>query len=143
MKQLPDLETFTKNLIDKGFTSYFQTEGAYPGKLKETINKYLDACNNGSERPNSEGIFLLSTYLRWLGDDKPSIKCNMWVKHKNDVFDLQKMEIENKDRYGQLLKKLELKNLSTSSVPTAREAIGQVSEFPQQKLSSRRRGFKM
>lgn len=143
MKQLPDLEIFTKNLMDKGYTGYFQTEAAYSGKLKESISKYLDACGNGSERPNSSGIFLLSTYLRWLGDDKPSIECNMWVRHKDGVFDLQKMEIKSKDRYGQLLKKSELKNLSTSSVPIIREAIEKVSEFPQQKLSSRRRGFKM
>lgn len=143
MKQLPDLEIFTKKLMDKGFTGYFQTQGAYPGKLKESISKYLDACNNGNERSNRAGIFLLSTYLRWLGDDKPSIECNLWIRQKNGVFDLLKMEIKSKDRYGQLLKKSELKSLSISSVPTVREAISQVSEFPQQKLFSRKRGFRM
>lgn len=143
MKQLSDLETFTNSLIDKGFTGYFQTEGAYPGKLKESISKYLDACNDGSEKPKSPEIFLLSTYLRWLGDDKPSIKCNMWVRYKNGGFDLQKMDIERKDRYGQLLKKSEIKSLSTGSFPTVKEAIAQVSEFPQQKLSPRKRGCRM
>ncbi|MNY18004.1 hypothetical protein D3C86_1513550 [compost metagenome] len=53
------------------------------------------------------------------------------------------MEIRSQDRYGQLLKKSELKNLSISSIPTLKEAIAQVSAFPQEKLSSRKRGFRM
>jgi hypothetical protein len=52
------------------------------------------------------------------------------------------MEIRSKDRYGQLLKKSELKNLSINSIPTLKEAIVQVSVFPPQ-LSSRKRGFSM
>lgn len=59
-----------ENLVEKGFTGYFQTEAAYLGKLKESISKYLDACKDGSERPNASGIFLLSTYLQWSGDNK-------------------------------------------------------------------------
>jgi hypothetical protein len=53
------------------------------------------------------------------------------------------MEIRSKYRYGKLLKKTELKNLSISSIPILKEAIAQVSVFPQQKLSSRKRGFRM
>ena len=143
MKQLPDLDTFAKSLIEKGFTGYFQTQTAYPGKIKESISKYLEACNKGNDRPNKDGIFLLSTYLRWSGDDKPRIECHMWVRQENGIFDLQRMEITSKDRYGQLLKKSELRDISTSSVPTVKEAIEQVSEFPQQKLSSRKRRFRM
>lgn len=53
------------------------------------------------------------------------------------------MEIRSKDRYGQLLKKSELKNLSINSIPTLKEAIAKVSVFSQQTLTSRKRGFKM
>ena len=142
MKQLPDLDAFTKILIDKGFNGYFQTQVTYPGKLKESITDYMEACNNGKERSDRDGNFLLSTYLQWSGDDNPSIVCNFWVRQENDGFDIQKMEIISKDRYGQLLKKSELKNLSINSIPTLKEAIAQVSIFSQQ-LSSRKRGFRM
>ncbi|EJL62774.1 hypothetical protein [Flavobacterium sp. CF136] len=139
-----DLDTFEKKILDKGFTGYFQTAAAYPGKLKESISEYLDACSNGREIPNTNGLFILSTYLQWSGDDKERIECNLWVKHENDTFDVQKMEIEKKDRYGQLLKKSELKNLSADSVPTLREAILEVSGSPKQNLSSRKkRGFRI
>lgn len=143
MKQLPNLDAFVKILIDKGFTGYFQTDSAYSGKLKESITKYLEACNNGTERPYKDGIFSLSTYLQWSGDDKDRIECNLLIRQENDVFDIQKMEIIRKDRYGQLLKKSELKNLSTGSIPTLKEAIEQVSVYSQQKLSDRKRGFRM
>jgi hypothetical protein len=143
MKQLPDLDAFAKILIDKGFNSYFQTQVAYPGKLKESITEYMEACNNGTERSDRDGNFLLSTYLQWSGDDDPSIVCDFWVRQENDGFDIQKMEIRSKDRYGQLLKKSELKNLSINSIPTLKEAIAEVSVFSQQKLSSQKRGFRM
>lgn len=143
MKQLPDLDTFAKILIDKGFSGSFQTAVAYPGKLKESITEYMEACNNGKERYNRDGNFLLTTYLQWSGDDNPSIVCDFWVRQENDGFDIKKMEITCKDRYGQLLKKSELKNLSIGSLPTLKEAIAQVSVFSQQKLSSRKRGFRI
>ena len=143
MKQLPDLASFAQILTDKGFNGSFQTQVAYAGKLKESITDYMEACNNGKERSDRDGNFLLSTYLQWSGDDKESIVCDFWVRKENDYFDIQKMEIRSKDRYGQLLKKTELKNLSVNSIPTLKEAIAQVSVFPQQKLSSRKRGFRM
>jgi hypothetical protein len=143
MKQLPNLDTFVKILIDKGFNAYFQTQVAYPGKLKESITEYMEACNNGKERSDRDGNFLLSTYLQWSGDDNPSIECNFWVRQESDGFDIQKMEIRSKDRYGQLLKKSELKDLSINSIPTLKEAIARVSVISQQKLSSPKRGFKM
>lgn len=143
MKQLPDLNAFTKIIIDKGFDGSFQTKVAYPGKLKESITEYIEACNDGKERSNRDGNFLLTTYLQWSGDDNPSIICDFWVRQENDRFDIQKMEITNKDRYGQLLKKSELENLSINSIPTLKEAIAHVSVFSQQKLSSQKRGSRM
>jgi hypothetical protein len=102
---LPDLASFAQILIDKGFNGSFQTQVAYAGKLKESITDYMEACNNGKERSDRDGNFLLSTYLQWSGDDKESIVCDFWVRKENQGFDLQKMEIRSKDRYGQLLKK--------------------------------------
>ena len=52
------------------------------------------------------------------------------------------MNIERIDQYGQLLKQSKLTDLSTSSVPTRKEAIAQVSDKPKEQLSSRKGGLK-
>lgn len=88
-------------------------------------------------------ILMLTTYLQWNGDDKPKVECNMWVKFENGLFDVQKMNIERIDQYGQLLKQSKLTDLSTGSVPTRKEAIAQVSDTPKQQLSSRNRRFRL
>lgn len=143
MKQLPGLDEFTKILMDKGYNSYFHTEGAYPGKLKDSISGFLEACRHGADKPLYADSLLLRTYLEWNGGGKPNIQCLMRVKHKDGRFDVRKMDIERTDRYGQLIKKSELTNLTTDSVPTAKEAIAYVSEKPRIQVSTRKRGFRM
>ena len=44
MEALTDLNTFVKILMDKGYTNYFHTQGAYAGKLKDSIEEYLGKC---------------------------------------------------------------------------------------------------
>lgn len=143
MKHLLDLDSFAKTLTDKGYKGHFLTEASYPGKLRESIDEYLDACRNKADWPRYHKLFLLSTYLQWSGDDSPRIACNLWVRREKDKLDVQKMVIERKDRYGQLLKKMELTGLTTETVPTLKEAVELVSEAPKQQLSSRNRGFGM
>ncbi|MGJ1526237.1 hypothetical protein ACR79H_11285 [Sphingobacterium spiritivorum] len=143
MKQLYDLEMFAKTLTDKGYDGYFHTEAAYADKLKDSINGFLEACEKGTDKPMLPNILLLKTYLQWNGDDKPKVECNMWVKYENGSFDVQEMDIERTDRYGQLLKQSKLTNLTTGSVPTVKEAIAQISEKPKEQTVSRKRGFRM
>lgn len=143
MKQLVDLDTFANKLKDKGYNGYFQTAAAYPGKLKESISDYLKDCQNDTDKSNRSEILILSTYLQWNGDDKQRIKSNLYVKHENGTFDVQKMDIVRTDCYGQVLKKSQLTNLSTGSIPTLKEAIAQVMEVPKQQLPSRNRRFRM
>jgi hypothetical protein len=143
MKQLLDLDTFAKTLTYKGYDGYFQTQGAYSGKIKESISSFLEACKNGMDKPMLPNILMLNAYLQWNGEDKPKVQCSMWVKYENGLFDVEKMDIERKDQYGHSLKKYELKNLTTGSVPASEEAIAQVSEKLNEELSSRKRGFRM
>lgn len=143
MKQLFDLDKFANKMKDKGYNGCFQTDAAYPDKLKESISEYLKDCQNDTDKPNRSEILILSTYLQWNGDDKQKIKSNLYVKHENGTFDIQKMDIVRTDCYGQVLKKSQLTNLSTDSIPTLKEAIAQVIEVPKQQLSSRNRGFRM
>lgn len=145
MEQQFDLDTFSKILTDKGYDGYFHTEGCCAGKLKDSISEFLEAWDNGKEVPLLENHLHLSTYLQWNGEDKPKIKSNMCVRYENGKFDLQKMEmyVRRIDGYGQLLKQSKLTTLTASSVPTAKEAIAQVSDNPKQQLSSRSRRFKL
>lgn len=142
MKQLIDLDTFAKALTDKGYDGYFLTEAAYPDKIKDSINRFLEACRNGTDKPLSADSFSLKTYIEWNGEDKPKTECYMRVRHEDGKFDVQKMEIERTDQYGHSMKKLELTNLTTSSVPTRKEALVQMSETPKQHISPRKGGFR-
>lgn len=141
MEVKSDLNTFAKILTEKGYDGYFHTEGAYAGKLKESISKYLENCRNGLEgTPKPE--LLLTSYLQWSGEDAPYVVCNMYVSHKNGKFSLEKMEISREDSYGQLLKKSELANLSVMTVPKAKEAIAMVNDAPKQKAVCPNRRFR-
>lgn len=132
MEVLSDLNTFAKILTDKGYDGYFQTQGAYAGKLKESIGEYLENCRKGTEgAPKPE--LLLTGYLQWDGEDKPSVECSMWVKYLNGKFYLNRMVVEKRDCFGKKLRKSELKNLSVITAPKAAKAIAMVTNAPKQR----------
>ncbi|KOS05275.1 hypothetical protein AM493_03915 [Flavobacterium akiainvivens] len=145
MKHLLDLDAFVKTMTDKGYNGYFHTESSYAGKLKDSISEFLDAWNKGKEAPLLADHLHLSTYLEWNGEGKPKVECNLWVKYENRKFDLQQTEmyIKRTDQYGQLLKQSKLTNLTSSSFPTVKEAIAQVSEKPKEQLFNQNRRFRM
>lgn len=140
MKQLLDLESFTKVLIDKGYNGYFTTQAAYPGKIKDSISEYLAACAKGTEPLKTE--LLLMGYLQWSGDDKPSVECMLWVKHEKENFEIQKMDIVRKNQFGLPLKHCSLTSLSAESIPKASEAVALVEEAASQKTIQSARRFK-
>ncbi len=142
MEKLHDLDTFAKMLTDRGYNGYFQTEGAYPGKLKDSINEYMENCRRGVEELYKPEL-LLTTYLQWTGEDKPSVQCSLWIKHHNQRFDIQKMEIRKKDQFGQLLRQSKLTKLSTATVPQAREAITMVNDEQKPRVVPRNKPFRL
>ncbi len=137
MQCLRNLDAFTKILADRGYVAYFTTQAAYPGKLKESISEYMESCSKGLD--TLKPVLLLSGYLQWSGDDLPRVQCYMWVKHQDGAFDLSEMGIVRKNRFGQVLKEIKLKNLSTDTVPSAKEALAMVREPPKQKIGRHRR----
>lgn len=141
MKELLDLDTFSKILSDKGYNDYFTTQGAYPGKIRESILEYLESCAAGLDKLKPE--FILSGYPQWLGDDKPRVECHMWIEHEKGTFNLQKMEIIRKDQFGQSLAQAELTNLSATTAPTKNEAIAMVSESIAQKSAVVNKHFRL
>lgn len=143
MKQSFDLNTFAKTLSDKGYNGLFLTQAGYPGKVKDSIGSFLEACRNGTDKPLFPDFLNLNTYLLWNGEDKPKVSCHIRVKYGNDNFEVQKMDIEKTDQYGHSMKKMELTNLTTESVPTVKEALAQMSDTPEQQLSPRRKGIGM
>lgn len=142
MEALSDLNTFAKILTDKGYNGYFHTQGAYAGKLKDSITDYLESCQKGADSLPKQDL-LLTGYLQWSGEDKPRVECIMWVQYLNGKFSLNKMEVAKKDRFGQLLKKSELANLSVISAPKAVEAVALVNDEPKQKAGNSPKRFKL
>lgn len=140
MKQSLDLNTFSRVLGDKGYDGYFTTQAAYPGKLKDSLSEYLEACAAGKETLKTQ--LLLTGYLQWSGDDKPSVECLLWVKYERGNFELQKMDIVKKDQFGLPLKRCSITNLSAESVPKASEAAALVKEVTGQKTIQSGRRFK-
>ena len=142
MEALSDLNTFAKILTEKGYNGYFHTQGAYAGKLKESISDYLESCQKGTDSLPKQDL-LLTGYLQWSGDDKPRVECSMWVKYLNGKFYLNKMEVARKDQFGQLLKKSELTNLSIISAPKAAEVVALVNDEQKQKAGKSPNRFKL
>ena len=142
MEALSDLNTFTKILTEKGYNGYFHTQGAYAGKLKESIGEYIDNCQKGKDDLPKQAL-LLTGYLQWSGEDKPRVECSMWVKYLNGKFSLSRMKVAKKDGFGQLLKKSELANLSVISAPKLTEAVALVNNEPKQKAAKSPKRFKL
>ena len=142
MEALSDLNTFAKILTDKGYNGYFHTQGAYAGKLKDSITDYLESCQKGADSLPKQDL-LLTGYLQWSGEDKPSVECSMWVNYLNGKFSLNRMEVARKDQFGQLLKKSELTNLSLIVVPNAIEVIALVNDEQKQNVGKISKRFKL
>ncbi|MFS4473400.1 hypothetical protein [Chryseobacterium sp. T20] len=142
MEVLSDLNTFAKILTEKGYNGYFHTQGAYAGKLKESISDYLESCQKGADTLPKKDL-LLTGYLQWSGEDKPSVECSMWVNYLNGKFSLNRMEVARKDQFGQLLKKSELTNLSLIVVPNAVEVIALVNDEQKQNVGKISKRFKL
>ena len=142
MEVLSDLNTFAKILTEKGYNGYFHTQGAYAGKLKESISDYLESCQKGADTLPKQDL-LLTGYLQWSGEDKPSVECSMWVNYLNGKFSLNRMEVARKDQFGQLLKKSELTNLSLIVVPNAVEVIALVNDEQKQNVGKISKRFKL
>lgn len=142
MEESSELNTFTKILTEKGYSGYFHTKGAYAGKLKESISEYLNNCRKVTDRFPQQYL-LLTGYLQWSGEDKPHVECMMRVKYQNNKFFLSSMEVSKKDRFGQLLKKTELTNLSAITAPTAVQAVALVNEVPKQEVHQSPKRFRL
>ncbi|MDX3913929.1 MAG: hypothetical protein QHC79_10370 [Pseudosphingobacterium sp.] len=133
MEVLSDLNTFAKILTNKGYNGYFHTQGAYVGKLKDSIGAYIENCRNGTVG-TSKPELLVTGYLQWAGENKPRVECSMWVKYISGKFFLHRMRIAKKDRFGGLLKQSLLTSLSVITAPKAKDAIAMVSAKPAKKV---------
>lgn len=132
METISNLASFSKILMDKGYDGYFHTQGAFPDRLKESIEAYLKSCQHVTDTLPVREHMLLTTFLKWNGEDEPHIVCNMYVKQLNDKFFLDKMEIDRNAPFSGSVKKVVLTNLSVVTAPTRLEAIALVSEAPKQ-----------
>lgn len=140
MEALSDLNTFAKILTDKGYDGYFHTQGAYAGKLKDSISDYLESCQKGTDSLPKQDLLLTNT-CNGRTNDKPRVECSMRVKY-GTVNSLSIKWVARKDQFGQLLKKSELTNLSVISAPKAAEVVALVMDEQKQKSGKSPKRFK-
>lgn len=141
MEALSDLKTFAKILTDKGYRGYFHTQGAYAGKLKDSIGDYL-ANNRKNLGKTFKQELLVTGCLLWTDIDVPGVECSMWIRYFNGKFFLHRMEVTRKDPSGRLLKQERLSNLSAVfAVPKAKKLIAMVGSIPKQRAISKSKAF--
>lgn len=122
------LNSIVDTLHSKGYNGYLLTSQQSPGKAREIIGEYLQR-QQGNNAATTNGLWC-STYIKWDGEDKPRVLCDMWMFIQQDDLVLKKMIIEKKDRYDQLLKSKTLTDLSIQNMPTVMEAIAMVGDTP-------------
>lgn len=125
METVSNLNTFCQILSEKGYDGYFQTNGGFGGKLKDSITDYLESLPKGQDS-SEQNKLLVTGFLEWKGDDKPYIECHMSIKHLNGKFFFNTMEIIRRDHDGQTIRRIEVKDLTIMIVPDARDAIAMV-----------------
>ncbi|GEM63874.1 hypothetical protein SF1_18560 [Sphingobacterium faecium NBRC 15299] len=126
MENISNLENFAKILTEKGYNGYFLTASKYPDKIKESIEAYLKCCQDGTDNQPRGDHMLLSTYLKWDGEDKPHVQCTMYVKNLGNKFFLDKMEINLAAPGNLSIKKVVLNNLTVATAPNRLEAVDMV-----------------
>ena len=139
MEQLHDINTFVKMITDKGYNGAFQTSSAYPDTLGKSIRRFLDACEKGTDYPLNENKLMLRTFLEWNGEDRPYTDCVMWVKWKDNSFDVESMEVERKNRYSVSMKKMAFNNLTTTTMPSVQEVLSQIIEQNRNRITPPKR----
>lgn len=140
------METLLKAVVDfaremqaKGYENTFQTNGAYPDTLKESLLKYIEAAALGDEPALNKGVGL-STYLKRNGSNEEYITAWMSIRLLGDRFSVDKMSITCGNKYGKT-KEIDI-GLAGKPVPTKKEAIYMVMP-PVQKDMRRNRRFKI
>ncbi|THF52972.1 hypothetical protein MUB18_20560 [Sphingobacterium sp. PCS056] len=126
------IEKALKNLVDelegKGYdTKAFQTNACYSETLEKSVKQYLYDSLLGLEDGLKEEL-RLATYLKFEGDDKESICGCMFVKYEPGIigkFEIYGMNLVYRNA-GIWIRNVELKNLTTATLPTCEEVIQKV-----------------
>lgn len=137
-KIMKELERFVATMEQKGYKGNFLTNGEFPDTLKGSISKYLETViAKDSTNPNIE--LQLETYPEWKDEEQEHIVANMFVSLKNEKFELYRMDIRLRDRYGKTINSCSLEPISTVTLPDIKEAISKVKIQGIQKQAYRRR----
>lgn len=126
MKNEHSLSEFTAILAAKGYTDSFHTNAAYPDSLEKSLRRYLDACKEGSDQLKED--LSLECYLKYSGEDKPYVRCDMEVKYQDEKFRLIKIKISKGYCGGGLGKQAAVIVTSTDMIPDKARAIKMVDE---------------
>jgi len=117
------LEMLIDSLKKKGYdVSAFQTNGAFSGSLRDSINKYLEASLLGLENGLANEISL-RTYLEYNGENRPYTEAYIKVKYNGHSFNILEMQVTRNSRYGTNLKEINFKGELAYSLPAFKEVM--------------------
>ncbi|MFC3356007.1 hypothetical protein [Sphingobacterium zeae] len=140
MKKYYEVEELTAILTDKGYNGYFMTQAGYPGRLNESMERFLA---NLDPRCDFNKNLILETYLDWNGEDKPSIQCFISLKNDNGRFTFDAMEIIQKDRFGKSISEKRLTDMVIDALPTRADAIKMVRKEMKNLSSTHKKGWRI
>jgi len=81
MKNLTEhIDEFERLMPRKGFDGFFLTNSNFPGKLKESLNQYMQGVVNKPAQP-----FYLTTYSLWNGEEKPHIIADFKMDYDKEL----------------------------------------------------------
>ena len=140
MEKYYEVEELTAILTDKGYNGYFMTQAGYPGRLSESMERFLA---NLDPRCDFNNKLILETYLDWNGEDKPSIQCFISLKNDNGRFTFDAMEIIHRDRFGKSISEKRLTDMVIDLLPTRADAIKMVREEMKNLSSTHKKGWRI
>ena len=101
------------------------------------MSRFIDEATVADLKKIQEG-FHMETYLSWNGEEQERIFATFHAAFRNGEFEVSRMDIEYKNRYGIMIKNQRLDGLSTATLPDRTAAIAKVKPVEQQELNRER-----
>lgn len=129
-------------LKDKGYTGSFLTNAGYPDDPEKSLSRFIGSATVADLRKIQEG-FWMETFLSWKGEEQERIFATFHAAYRNGEFEVSRMDIEYKNRYGITIQNQKLDGLSAATLPDRTAAIAKVKPDEQKEINcSRFRGLR-
>lgn len=133
---------FAAILKEKGYTGSFLSGGGYPDDPEKSLARFIREATVSDFNSLQKG-FWMETYLCWNGEEQDRFLASFHAAYRNGAFEVSRMDIAHKDRYGKTIADCRLGGLSTATLPDCSAAIAKVKAREEQAMArSRFRGLR-